>query len=145
MSGYQPDGAALGNLHAMLAAVVNKPGGISIVTKEIRMLRFASAIFLNFLDVALKIPNLADLDIGVLQRLPVDEQEADPNMRYSGNVALGTREAVANNGGIVAQGRALLGFVASAPIVIRPAAWWCSAGDRATGLPRSHRIWLWFY
>lgn len=35
MSGYQPDGAALTNLQAMLGAVVNKPGGISIVTKEI--------------------------------------------------------------------------------------------------------------
>lgn len=35
MSGYQPDGAALTHLQAMLGAVVNKPGGISIVTKEI--------------------------------------------------------------------------------------------------------------
>jgi 1,4-alpha-glucan branching enzyme len=38
----------------------------------------------NFLDVALKIPYLADLGINVLQPLPVDEQEANPNMGYSG-------------------------------------------------------------
>jgi len=38
----------------------------------------------NFLDVALKIPYLADLGINVLQPLPVDEQEAHPNMGYSG-------------------------------------------------------------
>jgi 1,4-alpha-glucan branching enzyme len=37
----------------------------------------------NFLDVALKIPYLADLGINVLQPLPVDEQEANPNMGYS--------------------------------------------------------------
>jgi 1,4-alpha-glucan branching enzyme len=38
----------------------------------------------NFLDVALKIPYLAELGINVLQPLPVDEQEANPNMGYSG-------------------------------------------------------------
>ena len=38
----------------------------------------------NFLDVALKIPYLADLGINVLQPLPVDEQECNPNMGYSG-------------------------------------------------------------
>jgi 1,4-alpha-glucan branching enzyme len=38
----------------------------------------------NFLDVALKIPYLADLGINVLQPLPVDEQEANPNMGYGG-------------------------------------------------------------
>lgn len=38
----------------------------------------------TFLDVALKIPYLADLGINVLQPLPVDEQEANPNMGYSG-------------------------------------------------------------
>jgi 1,4-alpha-glucan branching enzyme len=38
----------------------------------------------NLLDVALKIPYLADLGINVLQPLPVDEQEAHPNMGYSG-------------------------------------------------------------
>src|SRR3977135_1946874 len=37
-----------------------------------------------FLDVALKIPYLADLGINVLQPLPVDEQESNPNMGYSG-------------------------------------------------------------
>ena len=45
--------------------------------------------------MALKIPNLADLDINVLQSLPVDEQEADPNIGYSGIIAPGTREAAA--------------------------------------------------
>ena len=38
----------------------------------------------NFLDVALKIPYLADLGINVLQPLPIDEQEANPNMGYGG-------------------------------------------------------------
>jgi 1,4-alpha-glucan branching enzyme len=38
----------------------------------------------NLLDVALKIPYLADLGINVLQPLPVDEQESNPNMGYSG-------------------------------------------------------------
>jgi len=38
----------------------------------------------NLLDVALKIPYLADLGINVLQPLPIDEQEANPNMGYSG-------------------------------------------------------------
>src|SRR5258708_22507322 len=38
----------------------------------------------NFLDVAPKIPYLADLGINVLQPLPVDEEEANPNMGYSG-------------------------------------------------------------
>ncbi len=38
----------------------------------------------NFLDVALKIPYLADLGINVLQPLPVDEQESNPNMGYGG-------------------------------------------------------------
>jgi 1,4-alpha-glucan branching enzyme len=38
----------------------------------------------TFLDVALKIPYLADLGINVLQPLPVDEQEANPNMGYGG-------------------------------------------------------------
>ncbi len=62
------------------------------------MLRFASAIFFpNFLDVALKILNLADLGINVLQPLPVDEQEADPNMGYSGTIDPGMREAAAGS------------------------------------------------
>jgi 1,4-alpha-glucan branching enzyme len=38
----------------------------------------------NFLDVISKIPYLADLGINVLQPLPIDEQEANPNMGYSG-------------------------------------------------------------
>ncbi len=38
----------------------------------------------SFLDVALKIPYLADLGINVLQPLPIDEQEANPNMGYGG-------------------------------------------------------------
>lgn len=38
----------------------------------------------NLLDVTLKIPYLADLGINVLQPLPVDEQESNPNMGYSG-------------------------------------------------------------
>jgi 1,4-alpha-glucan branching enzyme len=38
----------------------------------------------NFLDVVLKIPYLADLGINVLQPLPIDEQEANPNMGYGG-------------------------------------------------------------
>ncbi len=38
----------------------------------------------NFLDVALKIPYLAELGINVIQPLPVDEQEANPNMGYAG-------------------------------------------------------------
>jgi len=38
----------------------------------------------NFLDVALKVPYLADLGINVLQPLPIDEQEANPNMGYGG-------------------------------------------------------------
>src|SRR5260370_24310035 len=38
----------------------------------------------NFLDVALKVPYLADLGINVLQPLPVDEQESNPNMGYGG-------------------------------------------------------------
>jgi hypothetical protein len=35
MSGYQPDAGALNHLQTVLSALVNKPGGISIVTKEI--------------------------------------------------------------------------------------------------------------
>ena len=35
MSGYQPDAAALNHLQTMLSTLVNKPSGISIVTKEI--------------------------------------------------------------------------------------------------------------
>lgn len=35
MTGYQPDQAALNHLQAMLSSLVNKPLGISIVTKEI--------------------------------------------------------------------------------------------------------------
>ena len=38
----------------------------------------------TFLDVALKIPYLADLGINVLQPLPIDEQECNPNMGYGG-------------------------------------------------------------
>ena len=38
----------------------------------------------TFLDVALKIPYLADIGINVLQPLPIDEQEANPNMGYGG-------------------------------------------------------------
>jgi 1,4-alpha-glucan branching enzyme len=38
----------------------------------------------TFLDVALKIPYLANLGINVLQPLPVDEQECNPNMGYGG-------------------------------------------------------------
>jgi 1,4-alpha-glucan branching enzyme len=38
----------------------------------------------TFLDVALKIPYLADLGINVLQPLPIHEQEANPNMGYAG-------------------------------------------------------------
>lgn len=38
----------------------------------------------NILDVAGKIPYLADLGINVLQPLPVDEQEANPSMGYGG-------------------------------------------------------------
>lgn len=38
----------------------------------------------TFLDVALKIPYLADLGINVLQPLPIDEQESNPNMGYGG-------------------------------------------------------------
>lgn len=38
----------------------------------------------TFLDVARKIPYLADLGINVLQPLPIDEQEANPNMGYGG-------------------------------------------------------------
>jgi 1,4-alpha-glucan branching enzyme len=38
----------------------------------------------TFLDVALKIPWLADLGINMLQPLPIDEQEANPNMGYGG-------------------------------------------------------------
>src|ERR1700730_8142094 len=38
----------------------------------------------TFLDVALKIPYLADLGINVLQPLPVAEQESNPNMGYGG-------------------------------------------------------------
>jgi 1,4-alpha-glucan branching enzyme len=34
----------------------------------------------NFLDVISRIPYLADLGINVLQPLPIDEQEANPNM-----------------------------------------------------------------
>lgn len=35
MTGYAPDAAAISHLQSMLAGLVNKPGGISIVTKEI--------------------------------------------------------------------------------------------------------------
>jgi 1,4-alpha-glucan branching enzyme len=38
----------------------------------------------TFLDVALKIPYLAALGVNVLQPLPIDEQEANPNMGYGG-------------------------------------------------------------
>ncbi|HZC96824.1 MAG TPA: alpha amylase C-terminal domain-containing protein, partial [Bradyrhizobium sp.] len=38
----------------------------------------------NFLDVALKIPYLADLGINVLQPLPIDEQECNPGLGYGG-------------------------------------------------------------
>ena len=38
----------------------------------------------NFLDVATKIPHLADLGINVLQPLPIDEQEVTPSMGYGG-------------------------------------------------------------
>jgi 1,4-alpha-glucan branching enzyme len=38
----------------------------------------------TFLDVARKIPYLADLGINVVQPLPIDEQEANPNMGYGG-------------------------------------------------------------
>jgi len=35
MNGYQPDAAALNHLQAMLSGLVNKPSGVTIVTKEI--------------------------------------------------------------------------------------------------------------
>ncbi len=35
MTGYQPDAAALNHLQATLSGILNKPSGISIVTKEI--------------------------------------------------------------------------------------------------------------
>ncbi|MEO7924383.1 MAG: M12 family metallo-peptidase [Chitinophagaceae bacterium] len=35
MTGYQPDAAALNHLQGMLTALVNKPSGINIITKEI--------------------------------------------------------------------------------------------------------------
>lgn len=38
----------------------------------------------NFLDVVSKIPYLAALGANVLQPLPIDEQEANPNMGYGG-------------------------------------------------------------
>ncbi len=38
----------------------------------------------NFLDVAGKIPYLAALGVNVLQPLPIDEQEVNPNMGYGG-------------------------------------------------------------
>lgn len=38
----------------------------------------------NFLDIAGRIPYLAALGVNVLQPLPVDEQETNPNMGYSG-------------------------------------------------------------
>jgi 1,4-alpha-glucan branching enzyme len=38
----------------------------------------------TFLDVALKIPYLAELGVNVLQPLPIDEQECNPNMGYGG-------------------------------------------------------------
>jgi 1,4-alpha-glucan branching enzyme len=38
----------------------------------------------NFLDVAAKVPHLADLGINVLQPLPIDEQEVTPSMGYGG-------------------------------------------------------------
>ena len=38
----------------------------------------------TFLDVALRIPYLAAVGINVLQPLPIDEQEANPNMGYGG-------------------------------------------------------------
>jgi 1,4-alpha-glucan branching enzyme len=38
----------------------------------------------TFLDIALRIPYLADLGINVLQPLPIDEQESNPNMGYGG-------------------------------------------------------------
>ncbi len=42
------------------------------------------AVASTFLDVALKVPYLADLGINVLQPLPIDEQEANPSMGYGG-------------------------------------------------------------
>jgi len=38
----------------------------------------------NFLDVAAKVPYLAALGINMLQPLPIDEQEANPGLGYSG-------------------------------------------------------------
>jgi 1,4-alpha-glucan branching enzyme len=38
----------------------------------------------NFLDVAGKVPYLAALGVNVLQPLPIDEQEVNPNMGYGG-------------------------------------------------------------
>lgn len=35
MAGYQPDGGALNHLQSMLGGILNKPSGITIVTKEI--------------------------------------------------------------------------------------------------------------
>jgi 1,4-alpha-glucan branching enzyme len=43
-----------------------------------------SGVASTFLDVALKLPYLADLGVNVLQPLPIDEQEANPNMGYGG-------------------------------------------------------------
>jgi 1,4-alpha-glucan branching enzyme len=42
------------------------------------------AIASNFLDVAAKVPYLAALGVNMLQPLPVDEQEVNPSMGYSG-------------------------------------------------------------
>ncbi len=44
----------------------------------------APGVSSTFLDVALKVPYLADLGINVLQPLPIDEQEANPSMGYGG-------------------------------------------------------------
>jgi 1,4-alpha-glucan branching enzyme len=38
----------------------------------------------NFLDVACKLPYIADLGVNVLQPLPVDEQEVNPGLGYGG-------------------------------------------------------------
>src|SRR6202008_5120567 len=35
MTGYQPDAAALNHLQSVLSGLLNKPSGISIITKEI--------------------------------------------------------------------------------------------------------------
>lgn len=49
MAGYAPDAAALNHLQSMLGGVVNKPSGISIVTKEIPV---SSSLTLTVNDIA---------------------------------------------------------------------------------------------